>query len=45
MTSADRRACRRAAPAPLTWDELVTVALVGTERRPLPPAAAPDGTG
>jgi hypothetical protein len=26
------------------WDELVTVALVGTERRPLPAAVAPDGT-
>src|SRR5690606_9501107 len=28
----------------LGWDDLVTVALVGTERRPLAALAAPDGT-
>jgi hypothetical protein len=32
------------APQVLSWDDLVTTALVGTERRPLPAAAAPDGT-
>ncbi|MET9511424.1 DUF5691 domain-containing protein [Streptomyces flavidovirens] len=31
------------APAPVTWEELVTTALLGTDRRTLPPGAAAPG--